>query len=135
VNLSEALEILDRAKAEAERQGVAMSLAVVDDAGHLVALHRMEGASFLSPGIAHSKAWTAAAVRMSTWEMANVFEGMAAGANSFTAAAAQMTGGRFLAAAGGHPIVREGAIVGAIGISGGSGEQDIAVARAAVGEA
>jgi uncharacterized protein GlcG (DUF336 family) len=126
--------MLERAKVEAERQGVPMSFAVVDGAGHLVALYRMDGASFVSPEIAHSKAWTAAAVKMPTWDMAQVFEGMQAGATSFVAAAAHLSNGRFLAAAGGHPIVENGDVVGAIGTSGGSGEQDIAVARAALGE-
>lgn len=93
MKLTEALEILGRAEAEAERQRVSMSLAVVDAA-----------------------------------------DGMAAGATSFAAAAAEFTGGRFLAAAGGYPIVREGAIVGAVGTSGGTHEQDIAVARAALGD-
>jgi uncharacterized protein GlcG (DUF336 family) len=130
VKLTEALEILGRAEAEAERQGVSMSLAVVDAAGHLVALHRMEGASFISPQIAQSKAWTAAAVRRPTFEMGQVLEGMAAGATAFAAAAAEFTGGRFLAAAGGYPIVRKGAV----GTSGGTHEQDIAVARAALGD-
>ena len=112
-----------------------MSFAVVDGGGHLIALHRMDGASFVSPEIAYSKAFTAAAVRVPTWDMAQVFEGMQAGATSFVAAAAQFTGGRFLAAAGGYPIVEDGEVVGAIGTSGGSGEQDIAVAKAALGEA
>jgi uncharacterized protein GlcG (DUF336 family) len=134
VDLARALEMLERAKAEAERQGVAMSFAVVDAAGHLVASLRMDGASFISPDIARSKAWTAAAVRASTWDAAQVFEGMEAGATSFLAAASEMTGGRFLAAAGGHPIVENGEVVGAVGTSGGSGVQDIAVAKAALGE-
>ena len=106
-----------------------MSLAVVDAAGHLVALHRMEGASFISQ-TAQSKAWTAAAMRRPTFEMGQVLEGMAAGATAFAAAAAEFTGGRFLAAAGGYPIVRKGAV----GTSGGTHEQDIAVARAALGD-
>jgi uncharacterized protein GlcG (DUF336 family) len=134
VELAKALEMLERAQAEAERQGVAGSFAVVDAGGHLVALHRMDGASFTSTEIAHSKAWTAAAVGAPTWDAAQVFAGMQAGATSFVFAAAELTRGRFLAAAGGHPILEDGRVVGAIGTSGGSTEQALACARAALGQ-
>lgn len=133
MTLERALGILAKACAEAETIGVAMSFAVVDAAGNLVALTRMDGASFLTADTARSKAWTAAASRIPTSALAKALEaGMSAGAASLITSTSISTGGRFMAASGGLPIVDGGEIVGAIGASGGSGEQDVAAAEAAI---
>ena len=69
MKLELASEIIARAQREAQKIGVAMSFAVVDLGGHLVALSRMDGASFLTAEIAAGKAYTAVAfgVPWSAW--------------------------------------------------------------------
>lgn len=61
LTLAIALEYLGKAEREVEKLGVPMSFAVVDAGGHLVALHRMDGADWITADIAYGKAYTAAA--------------------------------------------------------------------------
>jgi glc operon protein GlcG len=128
LHLALALEIVDRARREAERMGVSMSFAVVDTGGHVVAAARMDGAPFLTMEIAAGKAFTAAAFGAPSADLAKRFEGR----GQFTASIGVMTHGRFILGMGGLPIVVDGDVVGAIGASGGTGEQDVAAAEAAL---
>jgi glc operon protein GlcG len=128
VKLELASEIIARARLEAEKIGVAMSFAVVDPGGHLVAVARMDGAPFLTVEIAAGKAYTAAAFGVPSSELAKRFEGR----GQFTASIGVVTGGRFMLGIGGVPVVVDGALVGAVGASGGTGEQDLAVVEAAL---
>ena len=128
VDLVHALELVDRARQEAEKIGVAMSFAVVDTGGHLVALARMDGAPFLTTEIATGKAFTAAAFKAPSADLAKRFEGRA----QFTASIGVVTHGRFTLGMGGVPIMVDGQVAGAIGASGGTGEQDVAVVEAAL---
>jgi glc operon protein GlcG len=128
LKLALAVEIVGRAQREAEKIGVAMSFAVVDSGGHLVAAARMDGAPFLTIDIATGKAFTAAAFGAPSADLAKRFEGR----GQFTASIGVMTHGRFILGLGGLPITVDGDIVGAIGASGGTGEQDVAVVEAAL---
>ena len=128
MELARALELVARARREAEKIGVAMSLAVVDAGGHLVALARMDGAPFLTTEIATGKAFTAAAFKAPSADVAKRFEGRA----QFTASIGVVSQGRFMLGMGGVPVVVDGEVVGAIGASGGTGEQDVAVVEAAL---
>ena len=109
----------------AEAMGARVNVAVVDAGGVLAAFLRMPGAPLHSVEIAIDKAYTAASFGLPTSRWTEVLE---------THSAAVRTGlvlrPRFVAFGGGLPIVEAGAAIGAIGVSGGSEEQDEAIARA-----
>jgi glc operon protein GlcG len=106
--------------------GPAVSVAVVDDAGALVAFHRMTGAPRFSADFAIAKARTAAAFGSETSRLEELYADRPVFAHSFVA-----QGGYFLGR-GGVPVLVEGAVVGAVGVSGvdAHGEEDIARAAA-----
>ncbi len=120
-------EMLQRAKARAKDLGIVVSIAVVDDGGHLLGFMRMEGASFMTVDIAMGKAWTAMAFKTSS---ANIEKNMA-GAPAFASSVAVTMNGRFMPRQGGLVDLAAGV---AVGISGGSAEQDESIAAAALGE-
>jgi uncharacterized protein GlcG (DUF336 family) len=97
-----------------------MSFAVMDAGGHLLAFARMDGAPWVSADVALGKAWTSAAYGVPS---AAQKEKMAPMPN-FATAIITMTQGRFTPQTGAVPIYREGTLLGAIGASGGTGEQD-----------
>ena len=102
-----------------------MDIAVVDEGNNLVAFHRMDGAWLGSIDIAQGKAYTARAFNMSTKDLAPLCQ---SGKPLFGIHASN--GGRLIIFAGGIPLERGGEVVGAIGVSGGSVEQDQTVAEA-----
>jgi len=125
--LEDARSIIERAKAAAEALGIPMAIAVVDSGGHLVALERMDGAAFPTAEIAWGKAWTAAA-----WGVPSATLADGIGADpAFSAAISVASSGRFTPRQGALPLSGGGAV----GVSGGSSQQDEDVARAAIGEA
>ena len=102
-----------------------MSIAVADSAGHLIAHVRMDGALIGSIDISIKKAFTAAAFRMPT----DVLGAMCQPGRP--AYGIQMSNdGRVMIFGGGLPLTRTGDLVGAIGVSGGSVDEDVAVAEA-----
>jgi uncharacterized protein GlcG (DUF336 family) len=102
-----------------------MNVAVADDGGNLVAHVRMDGAWIGSIDISIKKAFTARAFDIATKDLAPLAQ---PGGDFFGIDASN--GGRVMIFAGGIPLKRGGKVVGAIGVSGGSGEQDHAVAEA-----
>ena len=129
ISLQTAILLLEKAQTEAKRLGLTMSFAVVDAAGHLLALHRMDGDRWISADIAHSKAYTAAAFRAPTERIADRGQNVPMFFNAISA----MTHGRFTPQKGGIPIKNEqGKIIGAIGASGASGEEDVQVLERAL---
>lgn len=124
----DALALCAAARSAAEDLGVPMAFAVLDPGGHLVALVRMDGAPWITATVAQGKAWTSAAYGAPS---AAQREKMSALPN-FSTALTTMTHGAFTPQTGAVPVYREGVLVGAIGASGGTGEQDEAVATAAV---
>ncbi len=106
--------------------GVAMVLAVSDEAGRLIALKRMDGSLPISLQLAPNKAHTAAAVRMPTHE----FGALAKPEGPLFGIEGNLAGITLIG--GGLPLVSGGRVVGAVGVSGGSVEQDIDVAGAMV---
>lgn len=124
----DALRLLTLARTEAEGLGVPMAFAVMDPGGHLLALLRMDGAGWVTSTVAQGKAWTAAAYGAPS---AAQKEKMAPMPN-FASALTTMTGGAYTPQTGGVPVYRDGSLVGALGASGGTGEQDEAVCAAAV---
>ncbi len=127
VTLEQATAVIARGILAAEQLGTTMTFAVVDTGGHLVALSRMDGCAFIATEIATSKAYTAAAAKLPT----GTLKQFVGDEPSFLASAAVATGGRFIAAVGGYPVVIDGDVVGGVGASGGTAEQDEAVAKAA----
>lgn len=128
VNLEDARRIIAAGEAKANEIGQPMNIAVVDAGGNLVAHVRQDGAWIGSVEISISKAWTSRAFDISTKDL---------GENSqptqqFFGIHTTNAHGRGVAIfAGGVPITREGRVIGAVGVSGGSGEQDQSVAEAA----
>ena len=117
---------LAAAKSHADQIGVPMNVAIVDDGGHLIAFARMDGAKLSSVDIAINKAHAAAICRQSTGPARTGDDvsvllslGLAIGSR------AQQTPLR-----GGLPIEANGECVGAIGVSAGTEDQDVEVARA-----
>jgi uncharacterized protein GlcG (DUF336 family) len=125
VTLSDARRVIAAAEAKATDIGQPMNIAVVDSGGNLVSHVRMDGAWMGSIDISINKAWTSRAFDIATKDLTAVsqpgedFYGIHVSNN-----------GRVMIFAGGIPLKKDGKVVGAVGVSGGSGEQDQTVAEA-----
>jgi uncharacterized protein GlcG (DUF336 family) len=117
-----ARSILDAALAEADRISVPECVAVVDAGGHLLAFGRSDGARIGSISIAHTKAVSAATRKRPTGE-----EG---GGDPMLTVRLALAADRLTGIGGGFPIQVDGHVVGAIGVSSGTIDEDIVVARA-----
>ena len=127
VTLSAGQAVLEAARSKARQIGVAMNIAVVDEGSNLVAFARMDGAWLGSIDIAQNKAYTARAFDMPTIELAPLAQ---PGGPLYGIEASNH--GLVIVFAGGIPLLSDGRVVGAIGVSGGAVEQDQAVAEAGV---
>jgi glc operon protein GlcG len=122
IGLERAKQALAAAEAEAKKHNWKMNIAVVDTNGELVHFSRMEGAQIASVTIAQGKARTAARFRRESRLFYNAYE----------------TGHPYVgtldptlvASPGGYPLVEGGKLIGAIGCSGGTGDQDAATCKA-----
>jgi uncharacterized protein GlcG (DUF336 family) len=123
--LALARELVDAACERACELGVAVSAAVVDAGGNLVAFSRMDGAEIAGPTLAVDKAYTAVAQSTSTRELA----ALAAPGGPLHGLHAN-GGGRYVIFPGGVPLYRDGVIIGGIGVSGAAIEEDEACAEA-----
>jgi cob(I)alamin adenosyltransferase len=129
-SLALALELLDRVRAEAETREVELAMCIVDAGGHVVASQRMDGAALGALRLAEGKAYTAVLWGMPTREFGTSTQpgGADWGWNT--------TDDRIVVYAGGLPLLADGELVGGLGASGGTAEQDeecVAAAVAAVG--
>ena len=124
ITLEDARRIIAAAEAKAKEIGQPMNIAVADAGGNLVAHIRMDNAWIGSIDISIKKAWTSRAFDITTKDLAansqsgDQFFGIHVSNN-----------GKVMIFAGGIPLKKDGRVVGAIGVSGGSGEQDHAVAE------
>jgi uncharacterized protein GlcG (DUF336 family) len=127
LDVEDARTIIAAAARKAQEIGVPMCIAIADDSGNLVAFERMDGGKVTSITIAIDKAYTAAAAKKATHEYGAASQpgAPAYGINS-------AIGGRLMVVGGGLPIMANGAVVGAIGISSGTPAQDLEVAQAGV---
>jgi uncharacterized protein GlcG (DUF336 family) len=125
VTLEDARNVIAAAEKKAKEIRQPMNIAVADGGGNLVAHVRMDDAWLGSIDIAIKKAFTSRAFNISTRDLAQHSQ---SGGQFFGIHASN--GGRVMIFAGGVPLQRGGKVVGAIGVSGGSGEQDHAVAEA-----
>jgi glc operon protein GlcG len=122
ISLDRALAIIQAAVAEAKKRNWKMNISVVDSGGNLVAFQRMDGAMLASIQIAEHKARAAATFRRPT----KVFED---GINLMHLNYLLAFDG-VIASRGGIPLIEQGAIIGAIGCSGGADSQDEIVSKA-----
>ena len=126
VSLEDARRVIAAGEESAKELGQPQNIAVVDAGGNLVAHVRMDGAWIGSVDVAINKAYTARAFDLSTAELAanaqpgGPFYGIQ-----------ESNKGKVMIFAGGVPLKRDGVVVGAVGVSGGDGDQDTAVAEAA----
>ncbi len=127
VVLEEAQKVVDVARGKAAEIGVPMNIAVVDAGNNLTAFARMDGAWLGSIDIAQNKAYTARAFDMPTGDLQPLVQ---PGQPLYGIEASN--DGNLIAFPGGIPLERDGEAVGAIGVGGGSVEQDHEVAAAGV---
>jgi len=121
-------EIVAAAQRIAEQEDARVCVAVVDEGGHLVALSRMDDAPWATAEVCTSKAWTAAAWRAPSSELA----AKARQLPQFAAAQSVATHGRFMPQDGGVPILADGRVIGAAGASGSTGQHDAKIVRRAI---
>jgi uncharacterized protein GlcG (DUF336 family) len=125
ITLEDARRIIAAAEKKAAEIGQPMNIAVADAGGNLVAHVRMDNAWIGSIDISIKKAWTSRAFDITTKDLADNSQ---SGDQFFGIHASN--NGKVMIFAGGIPLKKDGRVVGAIGVSGGSGEQDHAVAEA-----
>lgn len=125
LTLEDAKRVIAAAEEKAEEIGQPMDIAVVDAGGNLKAHVRMDGAFIGSINISINKAYTAIAFQMETRDLVSLTQ---SGQPLFGLSDA--AGGRIVIFAGGIPLRRDGEIVGAVGVSTGTVEQDQEVAEA-----
>lgn len=118
LTLAEAEQILAAAKAKVEAMGARMSVSVVDPRGDLIAMFRTDGASWRTPPISRAKAVAASCFGRASGELTDnalspVFRGLMA-----------MEGGHMIPGQGALPVYRDGELIGAVGGSGGTGQED-----------
>ena len=127
MTLAAARRMIEAVESVAREMRVALSVAVVDTGDQLVAFARMDGADLVSIELARNKAFSALMNRMPTRDLGPVVQ---PGTEFY--GYDSLAGGRMVVFAGGMPLERDGVLVGAVGVSGGSSEEDQRAADAAV---
>jgi len=121
IGLERAKQVLAAAEAEAKKRNWKMNIAVVDTNGELVHFARMEGAQIASGSISIGKARTAARFRRESRLFYNVYETGHGYVSTLDPT--------LVASPGGFPLVEEGKLIGAVGCSGGTGDQDSTICK------
>lgn len=124
LELDDVKAIAKAAELEATKQNWAVCIAIVDDGGHLVWLQRLDGAAPISAHIAPAKAQTAALGRRESKVYEDIING---GRYSFLSA--PLIQGML---EGGIPIVKDGQVIGAVGVSGVKSTEDAQIAKAGI---
>ncbi|MDG5759904.1 heme-binding protein [Natronococcus sp. A-GB1] len=128
LTLDTAKEIVDAAERRAAEIDVPMCIAVADEGGNLVAFHRMDGALLASIDIARNKAYSSVALEMETQTIQEVSQ---PGESLY--GLGTTNDGRIVTFGGGLPLEDDdGTVVGGVGVSGGSADEDVDVAEAGV---
>ena len=127
-SLAEATALMDGAHERALELGKALSIAVVDYGGYVVAVRRMDGARPMTPSIALAKAYSAAVMQRPT----AMLKGWSNSDPVFFGQVARMGHQPIVATLGGYTLKRGDTILGGVGVSGGSPEEDEAIALAVV---
>ena len=130
LTLEKAVACIETGIAKARELGFRVAVAVVDEGGHLVASHRMDEAIWVAPEIARGKATAAVAFRSTTLDLEDRFTKRLLFATNVAALGAAP----FVFGKGGVPVVEDGRIVGAVGVSGAvPADNDHLIADAAAG--
>ena len=131
MTLKHATDCIERGLAKAQALGFRVGIAVVDEAGHLVACHRMDGALWVTPEIARAKANAAAGFQATTLDLEERFN---KGRQLFAGNVAALGDYDFVFGRGGIPIVIDGRVSGAVGVSGAvPADNDHTIAATAAG--
>ena len=126
LTLAEAEKLIEAAKSKAREMGVRVSIAVVDPRGDLMALTRLDGGRWTTPHVAWGKAAASATYGVPSADLAER-------ANSpVMRSMMQIQGGYFVHQQGALPIKRDDAVIGAVGVSGGTSQQDEEIAAAGI---
>jgi uncharacterized protein GlcG (DUF336 family) len=125
IKLEDARRVIAAAEKKAKEIGQPMNIAVADEGGNLISHVRMDGAWLGSIDISIKKAFTSRAFDIATKDLATHSQ---SGGQFFGIHASN--NGKVMIFAGGIPLKKDGKVIGAIGVSGGSGAQDHAVAEA-----
>jgi len=128
MTLELAKRLLLLALAKAKEMNQPCSIAVVDENGWLVALHRMDEAPAPTADIARDKAWTAATFRLPSSEVSRFGDPRAPGLGLN----AQNWNDRLTTIPGGLPLWKQGQVIGAVGVCGRTPEDDLALCRAVI---
>ena len=126
VPIDKALTMIQAGHAKALELDIAVSVSVVDEGGRLIALGRMDRCRPMSVDISINKAYTAASFQVPTSDLSGV------SGQSWFQSLIVSSGGKIMAVAGGLPVLGEPLVVGAVGVSGGTEDQDLQCCRAAV---
>lgn len=126
LNLQSAKEIAEFAEEKAKEIKVPMVISIVDDGGNVILVHRMEDSLLASIDLSLNKAYTAVSLKMPTDKLKDLCK---PGGSLY---GIQHTNNRMIIFGGGIPFKYKGKVVGAIGISGGSVEEDIRVCEYAL---
>lgn len=127
ITLDVARKLADACYEKAQEMNLKVAISVVDDHGDLVAFNKMDGSLIVSGELSMNKAWTSAALRIPTADFQKYIQ---PGAPLY---GIELTHNqRFVSLAGGLPLVAGGAVVGGVGISGGSSKEDTEIAQAAI---
>jgi uncharacterized protein GlcG (DUF336 family) len=125
--LALAKDIADQVEAEAENTHVPVAVSVIDPHGNIVLQHRMTGSPTFSIELSERKAYTSALVGVRTADLLPMVQ---PGQPLFPLMG--VSGGRYCAMGGGAPLTSNGGVVGGVGVSGGTVEQDVAILEAAM---
>ncbi|WP_349295509.1 heme-binding protein (plasmid) [Thioclava sp. 'Guangxiensis'] len=127
VDIADARVLIAGARAKSEEIGVPMCIAITDESGNLVAFERMDGGKVTSSIIAIDKSYTASGAKKATHDYGTASQ---PGAPAYGIGSA--IGGRLMVVGGGLPVIVDGEVVGGIGVSSGTPDQDRAVAQAGI---
>ena len=124
LDLADARILIEGAAEKAREIGVPMCIAITDESGNLIAFERMDGGKITSVTIAQDKSFTASAAKKAThdYNAVNVPGKLAFGIHT-------EVGGRISSVGGGLPVMVDGEVVGGIGISSGTPQQDMDCAQ------
>jgi len=127
LSIDDAKLLIDGARAKATEIGIPMCISIVDESGQLIAFERMDGGKVTSAIIAQDKAFTAAGARKATHDYNAVCQPGNLAFGIHTA-----IGGRLCVVGGGLPVLVDGEVVGGIGLSSGTPQQDMDCAQAGI---
>lgn len=127
ITLETAKKVIDACEQKATAVGTPMVITVTNAEGNLIAQHRMDDALLASLDISRNKAYTAVAVKLPTHELA---EASQPGESLYGIQNTDQ--GRMVIFGGGFPLVLDGTIIGGLGVSGGTVDEDMEVAEAGV---